>query len=369
MPGGEPVFVRAFDSDIQTQFAACRECGFLFQRTPLDQPSLMTYYSKSEQRRTRDLEAIDHTVFDQQIRFLAREMPEEPHHVLEIGPDTGTFLDVVRSEWNCETYYEEANQEACSILESSTPHLDIAKRNESELEGFDGIILRHILEHVPNPIEWLRSIATRLNDQGVLFIEVPDWSLLDQDTGFISFEHVSYFSQASLTRLLQRAGYAIVRQELALNRTYPNARHRVLRVLAKPLAREAAKDWLIAMEDHINAGKNQKYTQIDALYADVKKEPSPALYGASWLSDQILRRTQLRSERVVAIFDTDPTTHGPTLHDVPILPPGEIQAVDPSSVLITSSSEEPIKRCLDELEFAGTVRTWSELGPLSTNSV
>ncbi len=362
MPGGERVYVKAFQTDVQTEFTACRKCGFLFQKTPLDQASLMTYYASSEQRRTRDLEDIDRDVFQQQIQFLAREIPEAPQHVLEIGPDTGTFLDVVRSRWNCETYYEEANQEACQILDTATPHLNVSSQDESALGGFDGIILRHILEHVPDPVHWLRSLAKRLSEKGVLFIEVPDWTLLDQDTGFISFEHVSYFTQGSLSQLLQRAGYAVVCQEMALNRTYANARHRVLRIIARPLSRDATESWLAAMEDHINAGKSQKYAQIDNLYADRNKEATPALYGASWLSDQVLKHSQLNSDRVVAIFDIDPKKHGTQLNGVPILSPDEVRTIAPSSILITSSSEEAIKRCLTELGYSGTVRTWSELG-------
>jgi methyltransferase family protein len=39
---------------------------------------------------------------------------------------------------------------------------------------FDWICASHVIEHVPNMIGWLQTLSTKLNDNGVLFLVIPD---------------------------------------------------------------------------------------------------------------------------------------------------------------------------------------------------
>jgi len=41
-------------------------------------------------------------------------------------------------------------------------------------ERFDLVIANHVLEHICNPIKWINMIADLLNDDGMLFIALPD---------------------------------------------------------------------------------------------------------------------------------------------------------------------------------------------------
>jgi hypothetical protein len=41
-------------------------------------------------------------------------------------------------------------------------------------ENFDWICASHVVEHVPNLVGWLQTLATKLNDNGVLFLVIPD---------------------------------------------------------------------------------------------------------------------------------------------------------------------------------------------------
>jgi hypothetical protein len=41
-------------------------------------------------------------------------------------------------------------------------------------EDFDWICASHVIEHVPNMVGWLRTLATKLKDNGVLFLVIPD---------------------------------------------------------------------------------------------------------------------------------------------------------------------------------------------------
>lgn len=58
-------------------------------------------------------------------------------------------------------------------------------------ERFDFIIACHVIEHVPNMIGWLNDVQGLLNDEGVLFLAVPDkrytFDILRQET---SLSHI-----------------------------------------------------------------------------------------------------------------------------------------------------------------------------------
>jgi hypothetical protein len=67
----------------------------------------------------------------------------------------------------------------------------------------DAIVMRHTLEHIPDPVAFLRSVAEANGGSGRIYIEVPclDW-ILDHRTWFDFFyEHVNYFRLTDFDRI------------------------------------------------------------------------------------------------------------------------------------------------------------------------
>jgi hypothetical protein len=58
-----------------------------------------------------------------------------------------------------------------------------------------GLILRHVLEHIPNPIDFLSRLRQANGDHGLIYIEVPcfDWIVRRRTWFDIFYEHVNYF--------------------------------------------------------------------------------------------------------------------------------------------------------------------------------
>lgn len=84
-----------------------------------------------------------------------------------------------------------------------------------------GIVLRHVLEHIQRPYEFLRQIAEANGNQGKIYIEVPcfDW-ICDHRAWFdIFYEHVNYFRLSDFGRLfgkIYEAGHVFGGQYLYL---------------------------------------------------------------------------------------------------------------------------------------------------------
>jgi 2-polyprenyl-3-methyl-5-hydroxy-6-metoxy-1,4-benzoquinol methylase len=92
-----------------------------------------------------------------------------------------------------------------------------------EIEGsFDGVILSDVLEHLPEPLTTLAKVRARLRDGGWICVSVPDFSprrlrdtLADMAAGrpftreLNPWEHLNYFSPATLAHLLDRTGFDV----------------------------------------------------------------------------------------------------------------------------------------------------------------
>ena len=66
-----------------------------------------------------------------------------------------------------------------------------------------GIILRHVLEHIQDPVEFLFEIRRANGGEGRIYIEVPcfDWICEHRAWFDIFYEHVNYFRMADFNRL------------------------------------------------------------------------------------------------------------------------------------------------------------------------
>lgn len=70
----------------------------------------------------------------------------------------------------------------------------------------EGLVLRHVLEHIPDPVSFLSEIAHANGGRGTIYIEVPcfDWILQHRAWFDIFYEHVNYFRAVDFSRVFGR---------------------------------------------------------------------------------------------------------------------------------------------------------------------
>jgi SAM-dependent methyltransferase len=86
-------------------------------------------------------------------------------------------------------------------------------------EMFDAINMNHVLEHLEDPLKFLRESHRVLKTNGFLFIGVPNHEgLIPRLTlnwvGYVPWIHRWHFSPRSLKELLQITGFCIIRLQL-----------------------------------------------------------------------------------------------------------------------------------------------------------
>ena len=78
----------------------------------------------------------------------------------------------------------------------------------TNVEGkFNIIVLSHVLEHVVNPIDYLKLVNNLLVKNGILYIEVP---FLDYQYKGEFFPHLLFFKPQSLQNLCDNVGFRVI---------------------------------------------------------------------------------------------------------------------------------------------------------------
>ncbi|MCT7968780.1 methyltransferase domain-containing protein [Laspinema sp. D1] len=135
----------------------------------------------------------------------------EGQSLIEVGCGKGYFLEVLQKAgfqiYGLDPTYEGSNP---NIIKNFFT-LDIGIKGE-------GIILRHVLEHIPNPIEFCAKIRDT-NGGGKIYIEVPcfDWILKHRAWFDIFYEHINYFRMSDFYRMfdtIYESGYIFGEQYL-----------------------------------------------------------------------------------------------------------------------------------------------------------
>lgn len=85
-------------------------------------------------------------------------------------------------------------------------------KNRNQIKDADVIIHYDVLEHVDNPLQFLRENYIDLNNGGILIFSVPDCttSIMNGDISMLIHEHLNYFDQESIHTLTEKAGFSDV---------------------------------------------------------------------------------------------------------------------------------------------------------------
>lgn len=134
-------------------------------------------------------------------------------NLLDIGSGTGVFPYIVKKNgWDCLAI--DPDKRSVNHLKNkvgvNTLHGDFFKLKP--INKFNIITLNKVLEHVKDPIKMLSLTKEWLQDEGFVYLEVPDGeasSLLGKNRGEFYIDHLHIFSIASVAILANKAGYCV----------------------------------------------------------------------------------------------------------------------------------------------------------------
>jgi SAM-dependent methyltransferase len=202
--------LRAPKGDVRLGF--CGDCGHVFNL--VFDPALIEY--------TQDYENSLHFSprFQSYAEWLAARLVDrhDLHNrdIIEIGCGKGDFLKLLcelggnRGVGFDPSYVPE--QGVGEAAERITVIQDLYSERYASYKA-DFICCRHVLEHVQSPGDFLTTVRRAIGDRSgtPVFFEVPNGLFTLRDLGIwdLIYEHCSYFSPSSLSRLFAACGFDV----------------------------------------------------------------------------------------------------------------------------------------------------------------
>jgi 2-polyprenyl-3-methyl-5-hydroxy-6-metoxy-1,4-benzoquinol methylase len=141
--------------------------------------------------------------------------------LLEIGSAAGVFLDAAHRDGFTVLGIEPAEELARAAGERFGVEVRSGFVEDADLEpgSADVICAWHVLEHIPEPLGVLRALRAVLVPGGFLALEVPNAASAEAVRLGAAWphwdpaHHVGHYTPTALRRLLERAGYTVVRAD------------------------------------------------------------------------------------------------------------------------------------------------------------
>ena len=190
--------------------AKCQDCEMIFASPMPSETALFAYnanyFLAAHGGRPTSRMAVAFFAGIALIRLAFVNRFLERHHivvnrVLEVGPGPGLFARSWLQQFPQTTYLAIETDEGCR---QPLEELGVQLVASADVESVDLVVMSHVLEHVPDPVKFVRDMTMGLRSGGALFIEVPcrDWEhkALDEP-------HILFFDKISMRRLLDDLGF------------------------------------------------------------------------------------------------------------------------------------------------------------------
>lgn len=202
----------------------CEKCGHIQLFPKPSEEDNKEFYDKNLQdiRRQKEIsyeKLLANNKFDTDRHVnLIKELTNNDINssILDIGAGYGFFVDALtRAGYKNVTGIEiSIERRQISMQHTNVAIIDFDINNPNiDIGTFDVVTLFHVLEHIDDPIKFLKNIYKLLNKNGILVCEVPNVReiLLDVCKEYNDFywirAHLNYFSSTTLLDCFKKAGY------------------------------------------------------------------------------------------------------------------------------------------------------------------
>jgi SAM-dependent methyltransferase len=343
------------DQDITLEVYQCKDCGFV-QLTKTMEPDyydeyVMTTSHSPQMKAFQNAQAFD---FVNQYNLVGKR-------VIEIGCGDGNYLE----------YLQDAGATVFGI-EPSRPFREIAQERGFDVisgyvgrrdplvgDPYDAFVTRQVLEHVPDPNDFLQGIRQGLSAQGVGLVEVPSLEQAMEYGRFYDFfaDHLNYFSSTTLRHALERNGFDVLHVSRGMNGEYNVA-----------VVQRAPDYDFIGLQHTLHASVQDLRDYVNICQHEGKRV---AIWGSGGKGITVMAVAQVKG--VAYVVDSDPYKQGyftPVSH-IPIVAPERLLSDPVDTVIITALAyrDEIMTQLRQVLGFQGEVAVLgSQLHGLERNS-
>lgn len=329
----------------------------------------LSVYSVGKAAGSLDAEAPWELERSTNLMRFAEPFVSKSEFILDVGCSTGTALVILRND----------GYQRLGGLDPLRASVDVA-RNARALEVVEGrfgtrhpggqpdvVVISHVLEHVLEVHEAIRSTAATLAPGGRVVIEVPDASRFHEHVYApyqdFNTEHINHFSPFHVSALMAAHGFVELRLEEAMVRSGPHHLYPVIRGIwrfagPRNWPQETVSDGgslATSLRQYVCASEEIFKLVDERVRGGVTGEPF-VLWGAGQFAMKLLRRSAFPTNQCVGLVDATPSRQGLRIDRYVVGKPQDLVA-DPPGVIVPGSifAADSIERATRELGLAARV--------------
>lgn len=250
------------------------------------------------------------------LRKLQAKYPDSPLHGVEPSRNALKFFQKVFPDVSI---FE-------GIFEDS-PFLD---------KKFDLIVSNGVLEHVPDPVAFLKNIRACVADAGYLYIGVPNFK--NNPADLFTYDHLSRFTPETVNMVFQLGGFEIAASKISDQRV-------PMWYVLKPVKVKSIEEIAVDV-DQSSKLIEKTLLEIDAFFKSYQeaaqqakaKKKKVAVYGTGALGLIGTRYTELDTNIIERIFDDNMSIWGSERLGIPVDDPQNIKDMDSISEIVISAN-------------------------------
>ncbi len=154
-------------------------------------------------------------------------VPKNTKTLLDVGCGSGQFLNMVKSNIDCEIWGIELEKSAGEMALEFTDKVFLGTIEENldkmPRNCFDCVSFNDVLEHLADPYSILKKTKNLLTADGVIVVSIPnvrffknlyrylilkDWKY--EDEGILDRTHLRFFTQKSIVEMCDSLGFEII---------------------------------------------------------------------------------------------------------------------------------------------------------------
>lgn len=223
--------------DSHHQVVECKNCGHiqLFPLPTVDEDE--EYYNKNIHDKSTTPSLDINGIFEkfkyqneQRIKYLKKYIDMDGKKLLDYASGYGFFLQMLYDETGICGDGIEISQERLKICSErissynniqgggiSVYPINLLKEDlpDSLSKKYDIVTMFHLLEHIVDPIAFLKKVRGLMKDTGTLVVEIPNYDNLMMSASeefkrfFFIRDHVSYYTPERLRDTLKQAGFEV----------------------------------------------------------------------------------------------------------------------------------------------------------------
>jgi SAM-dependent methyltransferase len=351
-----PLVPENFDSEIfaDLDIVQCQDCSLIYNRAFLPE-NIDKIYTKnyssgipnSPKVLERYISIIEQSILKENI---------ENKCIIEIGASDFTFSKLLIEAGGKKVIAFEPSDLFANI-HPQIQHINTffaVDKIPVDSSAIDLIVMRHVLEHLPDPLTAINELSSLLKIGAKIYIEVPDAEDIIAQNRFYDFfyEHVSYFNPQLLTQVMEKFGFKV----LSISPLVEGQHFGML--CEKTQANLQEKVTINKAENIQSVDKFRIYTEefLKQLQAIVDSYEKVAIYGAGNHGLGVGALLNLESQKVRCFLDLNKMKEGkysPKTH-IPILPPEveKLKELDAIVIIASLHQDEIAKDLRNKYQFS-----------------